>query len=179
MAFKVGNNVIFDNSAILQSTTLDEVPGNIIQAKNITTTNRIEGTVGGGSNPGASDGTSLVAINFTPLRSTSSLWLSTSTISIGEFSNSNDVYYAAAYYDSTRIAISHAPSTFAIWVNNHNAIFVSLNKVFSSWGTSQKTIDLRVGAGNGTGNDTAVNKDVRYPNISQNSEVAISILEFA
>lgn len=153
MAFFVANTEVFNNSAEIVGSSFS----NIVQVRSYSTTNNIRGSLGGSSNPNSASGTSYFTFNFTPIHSDSTLWLYSSNVAIHEYSNSNDVFHMGAFYDSTRITSVNCPILYNKFGDNYNTTWLQLNKTFASWGTNQKTIDIRVGAGNGRGNDIGVN----------------------
>jgi len=178
MAFKVGNTEVFNDQGNLQTAGLFD--GYILQCVSFTTQTNLSGTLGGASDPGSSDGTSYFSFQFTPLLSDSDLLLYSSNICVWENSDSNDVFYLAAYFDTTRISIVNAP------VRDNNArssltrTYLALNKAFSSWGTSQKTIDIRIGSGNGTGSNMVVNTylDTTYTPQHETPEISFTMIEY-
>jgi len=174
MAFFIDATQVVDTNGIATASALGSLT-NIVQIQTYTTSNYLSGSIGGSSNPAYNSGSSLYTFTFTPTSASSTLWLYSGNVNIQEYANANDVFYLAAYYDTTRIQVVNAPSIYSLYAYNYNATFCSLNKTFSSWGTSQKTIDIRVGAGNGNGGSVNVNYD-NYT--SRNGSVVFTMVEF-
>lgn len=152
------------------------VGGKILQVVQSTSTTALSGTLGGGTNPTSTQGTSFHTFNFTPVSASSGLFLWSSNIAIYETSNANDVYYAAAYYDTNRICVNYTPVRYSSWGGSLNAVMISVMGRTASWGTTQKTITIRVGAGNGSGSSSIVNYDNSYFN--QHNGVNGSAIQF-
>jgi hypothetical protein len=150
--------------------------GSVLQVVQSTSTTSLAGTIGGNANPNYTHGSSFHTFNFTPKSALSGLFLWSSNISIYETSNSNDVYYAAAYYDTNRICVNYAPVRYSSFQNNYNAAYISVMGRTASWGITQKTVTIRVGAGNGSGANSAVNRDTEYP--SQHGGTSGSVIQF-
>ena len=132
------------------------IPGHIIQVQHTTVNTQLSGTLGASTDPAYNSGYSYVTMSFTPKSALSKLWITTSPISIEETSNIQDDFWLAAFYDTTRIACVSGTPVYSHFSSNLNLGFYALNVVFNSWGTSTKTVDFRIGAGN-TGTNMYVN----------------------
>ena len=158
MAVSLGpSGLVLDNITIPK-----ESSSNVIQMAQSTANNYLSGTIGGGSNPAYNQGTSFHTFN----------------IVIYETSNANDVYYAAAYYDQTRICVNYTPVRYSSFGGSLNTTFISVMGRTPSWGTATKTIDIRVGAGNGSGTSSQVNWDIDYYSQHGNSPSGSTIQFF-
>lgn len=131
-------------------------PGHVVQVQSVTVNTVLSGTLGASTNPAYNSGTSYTTLSFTPVFSSSKLWLTTSPICIEETSNIQDDFWLAAFYDTTRIACCSGSPSYVHFATNLNVGWYSLNVLFNSWGTSTKTIDFRIGAGS-TGTNMYVN----------------------
>jgi len=175
MAFYLGATEVINDSANLVAS----VSGNVLQVVSHTTTNSTSGNFGTtSSNPSTSNGIQYTTFTFTPVSSTSKILITSSNLSLYENSNVADTFYMAAYYDTTRIAISYCPNRNTSYRDYKNMSYQSFNQVFDSWGTSQKTIQVRVGAAGANATDLVVNRDTDYPNQHGNPEVTFTLVEY-
>jgi hypothetical protein len=138
--------------------------GRIIQVVTSSTTSQLTGNLGGsnGAAPTSTTGTQFHSFNFTPLRSDSTIHLISSNVCVGETSNSNDVLWVAAFAGTSLITAQSSPTSYYHFGGSYNATWVNLCGSISSWGTSLRTISIRVGAGNASGNNIGVNIDDNY-----------------
>lgn len=136
--------------------------GSVIQFNQYTVNTYLSGTLGGAANPAYNQGTRFTTFNFTPKSASSAIFLWSSNIGIYESSNINDVFYAAAYFDTSRICVNYTPVHANSFSSGHNAAYISVMGRAASWGTSTKTIDIRIGAGNSNGGSMQVNWDMDY-----------------
>lgn len=175
MAFKIGTNEVIDNSGITTGT----IGGTVVQTVSHTTLFSASGNFGGSTNPGPSSGTQMTAFNFTPVNPNSKILITSSNVTIYENANSSDTFWMAAFYDSTRAAISYTPVRFTSFsAGGENVSVHSFNNVFDSWGTGQKNIQIRVGA-DGAGNSMVCNRDTAYPQQHDNPEIVFTLIEFS
>lgn len=178
MAFKIGNDIVIDANGNVPSTTLG--PANVLQVVNHIAPNKegLSGDLGGANPPDYTDGTSYTSFSFTPKSATSTLWLFSSTASQyeGPVNELNDMYLAA-YYDTVTIQVAVAPTPYYIWNSALDIHFVKLNQTFSSWGTSQKTIDIRVGRLGGGSSNMHFNRDFQYSQQTRFAWWGVTVLE--
>ena len=119
--------------------------GHIIQVKNHKTTTRGSASVTGAS-PAYNTGASYTTFTFTPHKSTSKLLLTSTSVNVNQISNVGDNVWLCAAYDTTLIGSVLSYMSFVHWDGNLDATFVSFNHQFNSWGTTEKTIDIRFGS---------------------------------
>ena len=138
--------------------------GKVIQVVTSSTTNQVTGNLGGsnGAAPTSSTGTQFHSFSFTPLRSDSTILLISSNICIAETSNSNDVLWMAAFAGTSLITAQSAPCAYYHFGGAYNATWINLCGSIASWGTSVRTISIRGGAGNSSGNNLGINIDDQY-----------------
>ena len=136
--------------------------GSVIQFNQYTANTYLSGTLGGAADPAYNQGTLFTSFNFTPKSASSAIFLWSSNIAVYETVNNGDVFYMAAYYDTSRICVNYTPVRYSSWNGGYNACFISVMGRTSSWGTSTKTINIRAGSGNGTGSSLQVNWDTDY-----------------
>ena len=141
--------------------TLPAIEGTILQTVQHTSTDQISGTLGTTSSaaPTSTSGTQFTSFNFTPQSADSTILLMSSTIAIGETSNTADVMWAGAWAGTSRIIVNHTGLSYARFAGNLNSAWLTLVGQISSWGTSQRTISIRVGVAGGNGGSKAVNQD--------------------
>jgi len=175
MAFYVGSTEVFDSSANYMGTLPS---GNVIQIVNhmATAAEAMSGSLGASQNPSYTDGTSYTTFTFTPKSATSKLWLFSNTMSLYESTNYDNSFWVAAFYDTTRIQWVHVPSKYESYSNALNITYLRLNQKFNSWGTSQKTIDIRVGGFNSVDN-MHCNRDFLYPSEAAYSWWGVTVME--
>lgn len=133
--------------------------GSILQCYEHKSNNTLSGTIGFNNNPGSTHGTQLTSFNFTPLRSNSTLMITSSVITIYETSNAGDVGFAGAWVGTTQFALNYAPIRHSSFGSSLNAAGICLNGRMPSWGTTQSTISVRVGM---NGSSIYVNLDSDY-----------------
>lgn len=155
----------------------------VLQIAVHTTTNQLQGTLGGKSPSAAissSDGTQLTSFTFTPQSSSSKLYFSTSSFGLGEYSNQNDVVFAQLWCGSTNVIAMHNGIGSGNWNSGQNAGTMVLNGVIDSPGTSAQTVQIRVGAGNNSGTYMFCNKDTGYDSEATNlKEIKVTVMEIA
>jgi hypothetical protein len=155
------------------------LPGNIVQVVSSETTNTLSGTIGAATDPSSSQGTLFHSFLFTPKFANSKLLLQSTNLVMGETANAQDEFYMAAYYDSTRIAMVVPTVPYSVSAGSLNFGFYSFNNIFNSWGTTQKTISIRVGAAS-SGTSAFVNTNFFYNTFgSPNRVVSYTIQEIA
>ena len=148
----------------LSSNTVTGIGGTILQTVQHTTTNQLNGALGytNGSAPTSTSGTEFTSFTFTPQSASSTLFLMSSTIAIGENSNVHDVHWAGAWAGTTRIIVNHNGLMYNRFAGNLDSGWLTLTGQISSWGTSQRTISIRVGNGASSGGSSAVNINTGY-----------------
>ena len=153
--------------------------GSVVQVVASQTTNTLAGTFGGSTNPTSTSGTLFHSFNFTPKFSNSKLLLQSTNLVMGEQSNIGDEFFMAAFYDTTRVAMVVSTAAYVHFSNNLNLGYYSFNNLFDSWGTSQKTINIRVGSA-GTGGSMYANSDGNHNFFgSSNRVMSFTIMEIA
>ena len=185
------NKPAFNIREKLKSLDYSHVPyekmpaGSVIQVfNNIITTRSVLTNVPGGSTITATSGSQYTSFNFTPKSSKSKLLLLSSTFLVGEATNTNDaVAVFATHGGDTIIGSVFNYSGYVHWSGNLDTTFVSFNHLFDSWGTSEKTISIRI-QGNSTSSFT-----VNYPNATttyayqfnspNEHEVTFTVMEIA
>jgi hypothetical protein len=120
--------------------------GAILQVVSFETTTKLAGTLGGSTNPTSTEGTFLTSASFTPNFANSKILIQSSNVTMGEITNTGDEFYMAAYYDTTRAAIAVTGGSYAHFAGSLSFGLASFNHVFPSWGTTTKTINIRVGS---------------------------------
>lgn len=159
--------------------------GSVIQVVQHKTTARSQISASGNSTVTATSGTQYTSFTFTPSFATSKLLLLSSNILIGEYLNNADcLYMSATHGGDTLIGSVMCYSGYSHWASGFDTAFVSFNHLFDSWGTSTRTISIRVGA---TSNPSYI--AVNYPNAAteyanqfnspNQHEVTFTILEIA
>jgi hypothetical protein len=134
-------------------------PGTPIQMFQHSTNATLSGTLGFANSPTSTSGTSFTTFNFTPKKSDSDLYIWSSGIAIYETSNVADQSFVSAWYDTTKVALNYVPLRYSSFNGALNATIICLFGKISSWGTSQKTITVRVGMNGGS---AVVNYDSSY-----------------
>jgi len=159
--------------------SLGQPYGSVLQVVSSQTINSFSGTFGGSTNPTSTSGILYHSFNFTPKFSNSKLLLQSTNLIIGEFSNVADEFFMAAFYDTTRVAMV-VPSTPAMSSSGSlNFGFYSFNNLFNSWGTTEKTINVRIG-GSGSGGSMYANTNYQYNNFgSDNRVMSFTLMEIA
>jgi hypothetical protein len=154
-------------------------PGHVIQVVSSQTTNTLTGTFGGSANPTSTSGTLFHSFNFTPKFSNSKLFLQSTNLIMGEYANVSDEFFMAAFYDTTRAALVVPSAAYTHFAGSLNLGFYSFNNLFNSWGTSEKTINIRVGS-SGSGGSMYANTNYYY-NVfgSDNRIMSFTIMEIA
>lgn len=155
-------------------------PGSIIQVVSSVSTNTLSGTLGGASNPTSTDGTQFHTFSFTPKLSNSKLLIQSSNIIIGEYANTSDEFYMAAYYDTTRMAIVGATPQYASFANSYGYATHAFNHMSDSWGTTTKTVQIRVGSTASNVGSLYVNQNYMYNGFASGiRNVSFTIMEVA
>lgn len=156
------------------------IPGSIVQTVASVSTNSLTGTLGGASNPTSTDGTQFHTFNFTPKFANSKILLQSSNVVMGEYANATDEFYMAAYYDTTRIAIVAPTAGHASFAAGYNVAFHSFNHMFDSWGTTSKTIQVRVGSYASNVGSMYVNTNYYYNSFAAGTRnVSFTLMEVA
>ena len=181
--FTLGGKVVFTqsgtNEPVLYTNAIFPT-GHVIQTKNFKTTNRMSVSITGSSTPSHASGASYFTFQFTPQLPNSKLLLTSTNLSVNQPSNVGDNIYATASYDTTLIGSVLSEIGYTHWRDALDATFVCFNHLFDSWGTTEKTIDIRVGI-NGT---ETINCNKRsasaYDNISAGfHEQCFTVMEIA
>ena len=129
----------------LTSLTASDLPaGTIIQTYQHSTNATLSGTLGFDNDPNSTHGTSFTTFNFTPKRSDSDLYVWSSPVAVYETSNVADQSFISAWYDTTKVALNYIPIRYSSFGSSLNAAGLCLFGKVSSWGTTQKTITVRV-----------------------------------
>jgi len=159
--------------------TLGQPYNSIIQVVSSDTTSSLTGTIGASTNPTSTSGTLFHSFNFTPKFSNSKILLQSTNVIIGEYANAQDEFFMAAFYDTTRVAMVVPTVPYSSAASSLNFGFYSFNNIFNSWGTTQKTISIRVGAAS-SGTSAFVNTNFFYNTFgSPNRVVSYTIQEIA
>ena len=137
--------------------------GTVLQVNRHSTNTYLSGTIGNSTNPTSTSGTLFTSMNFTPKSSSSKIYLWSSPIAMYETSNVSDVFWAGAWYDTTKVALNYVPLRHSSFNGGLNATAINVMGMVNSWGTSLKTIKIRVGCGAGSGSKQ-VNRDSSYSN---------------
>jgi hypothetical protein len=135
--------------------------GHIVQVVSFETTTKLAGTLGGSTNPTSTEGTFLTSASFTPKSADSKILIQSSNVIMGELTNTGDEFYMAAYYDTTRAAITVTGGSYIHFSGSLGFGLASFNHVFSSWGTTTKTINIRAGS-TYSGTNMYVNQNYHY-----------------
>lgn len=160
--------------------TVGQPYGTILQVVSSETTTMLSGTLGSSANPTSTDGTLFHSFTFTPKFANSKLLIQSSNVYMGETSNIGDEFYLAAYYDTTRVALSAGGNSANSFSGSLNIGIHSLNHVFNSWGTSTKTISIRVGSASNSGGSMYVNQNVSYNMFNSAARiVSFTVMEIA
>ncbi len=151
----------------------------IVQVVSSQTTNSPTGTFGGSTNPTSTSGTLYHSFNFTPRFSNSKLLLQSTNLLMGEYSNVGDEFFMAAFYDTTRVAMVVPSSPAMASRDSLNFGFYSFNNVFNSWGTTEKTISIRIGSA-GAGTSMYANTNYQYNLFgTENRVMSFTIMEIS
>lgn len=141
--------------------TLGQPYGTVLQTTYFETTSKLSGYLGGSTNPTSTEGTLFASASFTPRFANSKILIQSSSVVMGELTNTGDEFYMAAYYDTTRAAIAVTGASYIHFSGANGMGVVSFNNVFSSWGTTTKTVNVRVGS-HGTGVNMYANQNYHY-----------------
>ena len=186
--FKVQNpsgtdKIVMNSSGTITTGTLGSgvtfPSGHIIQVKNHKTTTRGSASVTGAS-PAYNTGASYTTFTFTPHKSTSKLLLTSTTINVQESSNSGDNPWLCAAYDTTLIGSVLSYPSFTHFSSALDLTFVSFNHLFDSWGTTEKTIDIRFGSNANETIKCNAPSNASYDNIAtQYHEQCFTVMEIS
>ena len=120
--------------------------GSVVQVVTHKTSARVSASVTGANAPVAGTGASYTTFNFTPKYADSTLILSSSTIGVAQNANVGDTIYTFVTDGTSILASQINYISYQHWGNALDATFVSYNHPIPSWGTSQKTLDMRFGS---------------------------------
>ena len=97
-----------------------------------------------------------------------------------ETANEGDEVFVSSWYDTTKVTLNYAPIRYSSFANNYDARSIAMFGKISSWGTSQKTITVRVGM---SGTACYVNYHSAYPashgGQNGNNNVYFNVMEVA
>lgn len=179
----LGNVPASNNASALTTGTLDIdifPAGSILQCYEHKTNSVFGGSIGFNNNPDSTHGSQLTSFNFTPLKSNSTLMITSSVITIYETSNEGDTGFAAAWVGTTKFALNYAPVRYSSFGSAFNAAYICLNGRMPSWGTTQSTVSIRVGM---SGSNVQVNHDSSYYSqhggINGNNYIHFNVWEIA
>ena len=186
--FKVQNpsgtdKIVMNSSGTITTGTLGSgvtfPVGHVIQVKNHKTTTRGSASVTGAS-PAYNTGASYTTFTFTPHKSTSKLLLTSTSVNVNEISNSGDVMWLCAAYDTTLIGSVVSYMSYVHWGGSLDATFVSFNHLFDSWGATEKTIDIRFGSNSSETMKCNAPSATTYDNIAtQYHEQCFTVMEIS
>ena len=131
----------------------------------------VSGSVGSAN----THGYQLFNTSFTPLFANSKILLQTSSIFIGEESNSGTYAWLNAWYDTTRVGMVYGTAHYGNFEGSKHWTVLALNHVFDSWGDSAKNINVRAGS-----NQTSHVKNRSTDDMeTQEMTVTLTIMEIA
>lgn len=108
------------------------------------------GSAGASSTPDSTSGALVFSIPFTPKYATSLILVTTSSINIHEYTNNADNLWIGAWADTDEIAVSSGTGKYTSFASSQASRDASLHHGIASWGTTEKTISVRVGSNSGT-----------------------------
>jgi len=131
---------------------------------------------GSGSSIGNASGYQIFQTGFTPKYSNSKIIIQTSNIHIEEQSNIGDWGWVGAWYDNTLVAFVYGSPSHVHFSGALNFTIHALNHSFSSWGTTNKNINIRGGM-NGAGYIFHQNAANYVPSSPSTQTVGLTIME--
>ena len=152
--------------------------GSVVQVVTHKTSSRVSAAVTGANAPVAGSGASYTTFNFTPKYSDSTLILSSSTIGVAANANVGDTIYTFVTDGTSILASQINYLSYHHWRDSLDSTFVSYNHPIPSWGTSQRTLDMRFGSG--VSETISVNKptNTTYDTVTSSlHEVCFSVTE--
>ena len=153
--------------------------GHVIQVENHKTTTRGSASVTGAS-PAYNTGASYTTFTFTPHKSTSKLLLTSTTINVQQPSNVGDNPWLCAAYDTTLIGSVLSYPSYVHFGSALDLTFTSFNHLFDSWGTTEKTIDIRFGSNSTETMKCNAPSATNYDNIAtQYHEQCFTVMEIS
>ena len=122
------------------------------------------GYEGYGQDPVYNTGVTIGSVAFTPKYANSTIMLHTSHIGMSEKSNIADDFRISAFADRSILGWRSSGLAYATFAGNLNAAHFNLHLVFTSWGLTTKTIQLRVDSSGSSSASYAFNG--KYTNAS-------------
>ena len=150
---EIGGNVLMHSNAINTALSGATFPaGHVVQVVTDSKSHSGAGisVSGSGSTITNTSGYQIFQTGFTPKYSNSKIIIQTSNIHIEEQSNIGDWGWVGAWYDNTLVAFVYGSPHYSHFSGNLNFTIHALNHSFSSWGTTNKNINIRGGM-NGAG----------------------------
>ena len=96
-------------------------------------------------------GVTIGSVAFTPKYNNSTIMLHTSHMAMSEKSNVADDFRISAFADRALLGWRGSALSYSSFAGNLNAAHFNLHLVFNSWGTTTKTIQLRVDVSGSSG----------------------------
>lgn len=114
--------------------------------------------------PAYNTGVTVGSVAFTPKYPNSTIMLHTSHIAMSEKSNVADDFRISAFADRSILGWRSSGVGYSSFAGNLNAAHFNLHLVFTSWGLTTKTIELRVDSSGSS--STAYHFNGKYTNAS-------------
>ena len=176
---EIGGNVLMHSNAINTALSGATFPaGHVVQVVTDSKSHSGAGisVSGSGSTITNTSGYQIFQTGFTPKYSNSKIIIQTSNIQIEEQSNIGDWGWVGAWYDNTLVAFVYGSPHYSHFSGNLNFTIHALNHSFSSWGTTNKNINIRGGM-NGAGYIFHQNAANYVPSSPSTQTVGLTIME--
>jgi hypothetical protein len=139
-------------TAMLTSTAVakSQLPSGSILQIATATCDGVLSTTANGAPSTITNGVQVFSVSFTPISSTSVLWVQTSSVAISEETNSADMCWLALWDGSTFISANSGTWRFNLFTSNLNGAYISMNDGYVSGSTSARTIQVRAAMNSGS-----------------------------
>jgi len=149
------------------------VGGKLLQIATDTFDSYVTTTANGNPNI-ITNGTQIFSVSFTPLFSTSTILVQTSTVSIEETVNSGDIPWLALWNGATFVSATSGSVLYNHFSGNLNMAHHSVNMSFSAGSTSARTIQVRAGINGGT---ASINGNSSYNYTGSERKIGMTVME--
>jgi hypothetical protein len=149
--------------------------GSVLQVATNTFDNYVSTTANGNPND-ITKGVQLFSVSFTPISATSTILVQTSSIVIGEESNTGDKCWLALWDGSTFIAANSGTASPSHFNSALQMAHQSLNNSYTSGSTATRTISVRAGM---DGTSCYINGNSTYNNSGSSQRIQMTVWEIA
>lgn len=152
--------------------------GCVIQVQTVNTDGLLSTTASGLPNT-ITNGAQVFSLSFTPLYSTSTLVVVTSTVSIYESTNGGDACWLSLWDGSTFIQSNGGTWTSALFGGYYNGAYTSIVASYSAGSTSARTIQVRAGMNAGSGTTYINGQNAIYDYTGSRQRITMTVWEIA